>query len=94
MSDIKDIKDKNVGAISIMASRINSLLPEDTKYGIQETGKSLDAIEKEEKRQELEAKARIIGESRAKTIEDGGAGIVEQIDKVMKDEKEMAELDM
>lgn len=88
------MKEKNTGSIATIASRINSLLPEDTKFGIQEIGKSLEEIQKEERRQELESKARIIDENRLKTIEDGGAKIVEEISGKMKDEKEMAELDM
>ena len=88
------MREKNTGSLAIVTSRINSLLPEDTKYATQKIGKALEEIEKEEKRQELEAKSRIIGDNRIKTIKDGGVEIVEQIDKVMKDEKEMAELDM
>ena len=70
------------------------MLPEDLKYGIQEVGRSLEEIKKEERRQELESKAKIIDGNRVKDIDDGGAKIAEQINEEMKDEKEMAELNM
>ena len=88
------MKEKSNGALSTIASRINTLLPEDLKYGIQEVGRSLEEIKKEERRQELESKAKIIDGNRVKDIDDGGAKIAEQINEEMKDEKEMAELNM